>query len=299
MSGIHLGPLLVLSAAVLWSTSGLFIRWTVAGSGFSALSLAFSRDLATALCLLSGLALFRPAWLRVERQHLPWLVALGAVGIGTFHVLWNLSMLHLGYPVATVMLCSSPAFVSVMARIVWREPLTRTKILALLLALSGCVLVAGKEELVGVDWTAGGLTLGLGTALAYGGFSLFGRQVARRYSPWTVLTYGFGFGALVLLPFQFFIGFPWPVPVQNWIWFGGLVLPATIIPFALYVTGLRRLPVSVASILVTSEVVFGALVGYLFFGEQLEGWQIAGAGLVIAGVILIAVTQGEIQNPAS
>ncbi len=296
---MSLGPLLVVSAAVLWSTSGLFIRWTVAGSGFSALSLAFGRDLTTALCLLGGLALFRPAWLRVERQHLPWLAALGVVGIGTFHVLWNLSMLHLGYPVATVMLCSSPAFVSVMARLLYGEPLTRTKIVAILLALTGCVLVAGKEELAGVEWTAGALILGLGTALAYGGFSLFGRKVARRYSPWTVLTYGFSFGALVLFPIQFFIAPPWPVPPQNWLWFGGLVLPATIVPFALYVAGLRRLPASVASILVTSEVAFGALVGYLFFGEQLREWQIAGAGLVIAGVILIAVTTRENQAPAS
>jgi drug/metabolite transporter (DMT)-like permease len=47
--------------------------------------------------------------------------------------------------------------------------------------------------------------------------------------------------------------------------------------------------VSVASILAASEVVFGSVIGYLIFGEQLQALQIVGAGLVMGGVILIAM----------
>jgi drug/metabolite transporter (DMT)-like permease len=267
----------------------LFVRWAVAGSGFTALSLAFWRDLATAVLLLAGLAILRPRWLRVERRDLPWLVALGAVGVGTFHVVWNLTILNIGYAAATVVLYSAPVFVALIAWLLWREPLTRYKVLAIALTLAGCVLVAGREELTGVELTAGGLILGLTTALAYGGFSLFGRQVAGRYSPWTVLAYGFVFGTLVLLPFQFLTALPNPVPAQNWIWFAGLVIVATIVPYAAYLTALRWLPVSVAIIVASAEVAFGALWGYLFFGETLQPWHIAGAGLVVAGVVLVAL----------
>lgn len=286
------GSLLVLGAAALWSTSGLFIRWTVAASGLTALSLAFWRDLTTFLCLLLGLAVLRPRWLRVERRDLPWLAALGGIGVGLFHVLWNLSILHIGYGVATTLLYSAPAFVALVAWLVWREPLTRTKVLALVLTLTGCVLAAGREELAGVELTAGGLILGLSAALAYGCFSLFGRQVAHRYPPWTVLTYGFGFGALALLPFQFGTELSAALLAPAWLWFAALVLAATIIPFAMYLSSLRRLPVSVASLLAASEVVFGSLIGYVVFGEWLEAWQIVGAGLVVSGVALIA-TRGQ------
>jgi drug/metabolite transporter (DMT)-like permease len=285
----------VIGAAALWSTSGLFIRWTVASAGLSALALAFWRDLATFLGLLSGLALLRPHWLRVERRDLPWLAGLGVVGVGTFHFLWNLTILHIGYAAATVLLYASPAFVTLVARFAWREPLTRFKVLAIFLTLAGCVLVAGREELSGIDLTAAGLMLGLVTALAYGGFSLFGRQVARRYSPWTVLTYGFGFGALALLPFQFGSLQPWPVPASAWLWFAGLVVVSTIVPFAAYLEGLKGLPVSVASLLSSSEVVFGALVGALIFAERLRGLQILGAALVIAGLAVIATRDGPRQ----
>ncbi|MCL7455277.1 MAG: DMT family transporter [Anaerolineae bacterium] len=281
------GYLLVLGAASLWSTSGLFIRWTVASSGFTPLSLAFWRDLTTFLCLLASLAILRPRWLRVARRDLPWLVGLGAIGVGTFHVLWNLAILYIGYAAATVLLYSSPAFVALLAWLIWREPLTRWKVLAIVLTLAGCVLVAGPEEVVGIDLTASGLLVGLAAALAYGGFSLFGRQVAARYSPWTVLTYGFGFGTLTLLPLQFGRPGPWPASTETWVWFGGLVLVATMIPFGAYLAGLQQLPVSVASILAASEVVFGAFIGYAFFAERLMGWQFLGAALVVAGVTLI------------
>jgi DME family drug/metabolite transporter len=283
------GFLLILGAAALWSTSGMFIRWILAGSTFSAVSLAFWRDLTTFTCLAVGLALLRPGWLRVARRDLPWLMALGAISVGAFHVLWNVAVVQIGYAAATVLLYSAPAFVALMAWLIWREPLTRFKVLAVAMALAGCVLVAGLEEVAGIDLTAGGLILGLAGALAYGGFSLFGRQLADRYSPWTILTYGFGFGALVLLPFQFAAAPPQDVPPMTWTWFAALVLLATIVPFASYLGGLRHLPVSVASIMAASEVVFGSLLAYLFFAERLAPWQIVGAGLVVGGVVLIAV----------
>jgi DME family drug/metabolite transporter len=289
------GYLLLLVAAAAWSTSGLFIRWTVAISGLSALSLAFWRDLATFVCALLGLTLLRPAWLRVQRQDLPWFLALGAVGVGVFHFLWGVTILNIGYAAATVLLYAAPAYVTLMAWLLWREPLTRFKILAVLMTFAGCVLVAGREQLAAVDLTAGGLILGLVTALAYGSFSLLGRHVAPRYSPWTVLVYSFGFGALALLPFQLATTLagapsPWLAPPETWIWFAGLVLIATIVPFAAYVAGLRWLPVSVASIIIAAEVAFGALIGYIFFDETLTPAQILGAALVAAGVVLITIT---------
>lgn len=292
MRGNPRGSLLVLGAAALWSTSGLFIRWTVASGGLSALSLAFWRDLTTFVCLLAGLATLRPRWLRVARRDLPWLAALGGLGVGTFHVLWNLSILQIGYAAATILLYSAPAFVTLMAWLIWREPLTRFNVLAIALTLSGCALVAGKEELTGVEWTASGLVLGLSAALSYGGFSLFSRPMADRYSPWTVLTYGFGFATVALLPFQFGTAPPWPIATPTGVWFAGLVVVATIVPFGAYLSGLRRLPVSVASILAASEVVFAAFIGYVLFGEQLQGVQILGAALVVGGVVLIA-TRGD------
>jgi DME family drug/metabolite transporter len=283
------GPLLVLLAAAGWSTSGVFIRLAAASGGLSALSLAFLRDATTFVCRLAGLAVLRPSWLRVDRRDLPWLIALGALGVGAFHVLWNLTMLHLGYATATVLIYFSPAFVTLLAWLLWREPMTRPKLLAVVLTLTGCALVAGLGPSSALEITAGGLILGLVTAMAFGCFTLFGRPLASRYSPWTVLMYAFGIGALVLLPFQFVAPAPaWPLPPLTWLWLAALILLATILPFAAYLLSLRQLPASVASILSSSEVLFGAIVGTVLYAEGLAGWQIFGAALVVAGVAIIA-----------
>jgi drug/metabolite transporter (DMT)-like permease len=270
----------------------------VASTGASPLALAFWRDLVTGACLFLGLALIRPELLRVERRDLPWLAALGIVGVGTFHTLWNVNIMRMGYGVATVLLYASPAFVALASRLAWGEPLTRAKLLAIVLTFAGCALAAGLDELDAVALTGGNLALGLVAAASFGSFTLFGRQVAGRCSPWTVLAYGFGFGALALLPLQFVapppLGGqpPWPVPPDAWLWFGSLLLVATIVPFVLYLVGLRTLPASVASLLITSEVVFAAAIGYVVFGESMRFWQVVGAGLVVAGVTLI-VMQGR------
>jgi len=265
----------------------MFIRWILAESSFSALSLAFWRELVTFSCLFVGLVLLRPNWLRISRRDLPWFVVLGSFSVGTFHVLWNVAVVEVGYAAATILLYSAPVFVSLMAWLIWREPLTRVKIMAIAMAIGGCILVAGTEGLTTFQVTAGGLVLGVALAIAYGSFSILGRQLAPRYPPWTVLTYGFAFGAVTLLPFQLAITPPQEVPGVTWFWFAALVFLATILPFGAYLSSLRWLPVSVASIMAASEVVFGSMLAYLFFGERLQAGQILGAVLVVGGVTLI------------
>jgi drug/metabolite transporter (DMT)-like permease len=40
-------------------------------------------------------------------------------------------------------------------------------------------------------------------------------------------------------------------------------------------------------------VVFAALIGYVVFDEQLQGWQPVGAALVVGGVILLATRTSQ------
>jgi drug/metabolite transporter (DMT)-like permease len=127
----------------------------------------------------------------------------------------------------------------------------------------------------------------------YGSMSLFGKKLVGSYSPWTVLLYTFGIGALVLLPLQFNTTFPWPISPDVLFLFIGLVLITTVSGFALYTTALKMLEASIASITNTTEVAFAAILAYFVLGERLDGWQILGAFLVIAGVILVSLPNSK------
>ncbi len=280
------GYLAVLLATAAWGTSGIFVKFVAQSVEITALALAFWRDLFTFAVLFTGVRLFRPDWLRVQRAHLRWLIGLGA-SLGTFHIFWNLGVMVNGAAVATVQQAAMPAIVAIVARIIWKEQLAWRKILAIVLTFAGTVLVSGLDVLGQTKLTTVGLLIGLGMPLFYAGWNLFGKKAREFYNPITSLTYGFGFAALMLLPLQLFTPQPWPVPPAGWLSFAGLIFVATILSFSSYTFALGRLPASVASILAMAEIPIVAVYAYFLLDEQLTSSQVVGAMLVVAGVLLL------------
>jgi DME family drug/metabolite transporter len=281
------GYLAVLAASACWGTSGVFVKFVVGASGISALSLAFWRDLSTFLVLLIGVSLIRRSWLRVRRSDIVWLAAMGA-SLGILHVVWNLGVLLNGAAVATVQQAAVPAIVTVVAWLIWSETLGWSKIMAIVLTFVGTVFVSGLDVLGNAALSLDGLLVGLGIPVMYAAWTLLGKKVSHNYNSFTILTYGFGFAALVLLPMQVFTPQPFPVPPATFLWFACLVLLPTIAGFSLYVYGLGKLPASVATIMAMSEIFFVAVYAYILLNEWLTITQIFGAALVVGGVLLLS-----------
>lgn len=278
---------MVLISAATWATSGIFIRFILDGSDISPLVLAFWRDLLTLAVLLLILLVARRDLLRIDRKHLKWFAGLGCLSLGVFHVLWNLGVTINGVAVSTVQQAVMPIIVAVAAAIIWGEPFTLRKGLAIGFTLLGAVLISG---LIGPGAAAGrslGILIGFAIPVTYAMYSLFGKGLTGRYHPLTILTYGFAFAVLTLLPLQLFTEQPRQVDGSTLLWMGGLVLVSTIFPFAVYTLALRWLQVGVAGILCMMEIPFAALYSFLFLGERLTPVQYAGGLVVIVGVVLL------------
>ena len=282
------GYLAVLLAAACWGSSGVFITFLVADSGISALALAFWRDFLTFLILFASLAIVRPAWLRVRRSDLGWLVGMGG-SLGALHVVWNLGVLANGAAVATVQQAAAPAMVAIVAWLIWRESLGRSKVLAILLTFAGAVLVSGVGVLGQVNLSPEALLIGLGIPVLYSTWTLFGKKVRQDYNPVTTLTYAFAFAALVLLPLQFYTPQPWPVRASSLVWLVGLIAVPTLGGFSLYLFGLGRLPASVATIVAMSEIAFATTYAHILLNERLAVGQVLGTILVVSGVALLSL----------
>jgi drug/metabolite transporter (DMT)-like permease len=284
-----LGLALVVLATACWSTSGILINKIVDNSGITPVGLAFWRDIGSFTVLLVGLLVLRRGLLRVKREDLPWLLVMGAFSIGFFHVMWNTAVTTLGASVATVIQCNAPIFVTVIAWIVWKEPLTWRKVVAIVLAVIGTILIARLDRVGITDITPVGVLIGLGSAVAYGTFSLFGKKLGGSYNSWTILVYVFGMASVVLFPFQFSSSSPFREPPTVLLNYLALVGLPTLLGFGLYTIALKRLQASVAAITANTEVPFAAILAYIFLGERLDGYQIVGAALVILGVVLVSL----------
>jgi drug/metabolite transporter (DMT)-like permease len=243
--------------------------------------------------LLTGIAIIKPTLLRVKRKDLPWLFGMGAISIGSFHVLWNTSVLLIGASIATVIQSNAPIFVTIMAWIIFKEALTTRKIIAVALSVAGTVLISGILGMSAIQISQLGLAASVFSAIFYGSFSLFGKKLKGDYNSWTILVYIFGFATLTLLPFQILSPSPFPYQTPALLYFTSLIFVATIGGFILYTIALGHLEASIASITATSEIVFASVLAYFILGERLDIWQILGAVLVISGVILVSLSNGR------
>jgi drug/metabolite transporter (DMT)-like permease len=291
------GILLVLAATACWGTSGLFIFNITGRSDLSAVGLAFWRDLFSTAILLAGILIIKPSLLRIKLQDLPWLLGMGVISIGTFHIFWNQAVLSLGASLATVIQCNAPVFVTILARVFFREPLTGKKILAILAAAGGTVLAAGLLRRGGWSVDTWGITSAVISALTYGSLSLFGKKLTADYNPWTITLYIFAIGTLAIWIYQGGRPEPWPAGSGVLVWLLGFVLMSTILGFGVYTRALRILPASIASIAATTEIIFATIMAVAFLGERPSWQQFLGGLLIILGVVLVSSSSSQPRDP--
>jgi drug/metabolite transporter (DMT)-like permease len=283
-----IGIIAVLLAAACWGLSGIFVRLIMAGVDISSLALAFWRDTISFLAFLTlGFSTQRNRMI-IRRSDWPVIAGMG-ISLGVFHVALNLGYRLNGAAITTVQQAAMPAIVLVVARMVWKEPLTGFKIFSLVLIASGTVMISGILEAGTADVSAAGIAVGFLVPGLYAGWSLFGKALRKGYSPVVTLAWAFGIAALVLLPCQAFTGklMPPSAPLRIYLWFGGLIGISTVFAFSAYTFALGRLPAGIASILVMSEIAFAVVYARIFLGEVLAAVEILGSGIVIVGVLLL------------
>ena len=164
------------------------------------------------------------------------------------------------------------------------------KVLALLLAFGGCVMVSGVGADTAFSWK--GIALGLGSGFFYALYSIFGRYAINRgYGAWTMTFYTFLFcsiGCAFLSNWQV-IGTTLAADTGNILWVLGLGFVTAFLPYVLYSMGLERMESSKASILASVEPVVSALFGVFVFHERLSPWGILGIAMVLCAIIVLNV----------
>jgi drug/metabolite transporter (DMT)-like permease len=299
------GYVFALLAAAILSTTAIFIRHLTQTYAMPALVLAFWRDIFVVLTLLPVLGLWQPHLLRLKRRNLLYLMAYGLV-LAFFNAMWTLSVAFNGAAVATVLAYCSAGFTALLGWWLLKERLDGVKLLAVALCLGGCALVAEALNLVAWQTNLIGILTGILSGLGYALYSLMGRSASQRgLNPWTTLVYTFGSATVVLLLVNLLPGGILPGAATrpaDLFWLGDalagwgflflLAAGPTVLGFGTYNISLTHLPSSVANLIVTLEPAFTAVTAYFLLGERLNGTQIFGSLLILAGVVLLRVYDG-------
>ncbi len=283
---------LVLVAAALWATLGLFYKG-LAASGLPLLTIVFFRAGIAALALFLALFWRDRASLRLSGRDLLFFLAFGLVGVAAFYVVYIHAIDRAGMGVAAVLMYTAPIWVSLYSVLFWGERWTPGRGGALLLAIVGCALVGRAYDPTGMRLNGPGILAGLGAGLAYGAYTLFSKVAQQRHTAWATLAWALGIGALFLLPLQSPPALARALTQPSILfWLVMLGLIPTLGGGLAFNLGLRQVPASNASIIATTEPVIAALLGWAVWGERMEGLQVVGAALVLSAVVLLQWRRG-------
>jgi drug/metabolite transporter (DMT)-like permease len=132
--------------------------------------------------------------------------------------------------------------------------------------------------------------VGLGTGITWATYPIFVKMALKYCNSWTIITYAFGLSALTILLPQAgqTLAFPWTQSAHIWLWLGLLALVPTVGGFCFYSWALNYLAVSNAVITAMTEIVVATIFAFLIFGDALQGMQILGGVLIVAGIYLLA-----------
>lgn len=284
----NIGPALILLAGCFWGSMGIFVR-RLTDYGFSSIQIVAIRVTLAALIFCILLLIRDPAGFRISVKDIPLFLGLGFGSILFFTVCYFTAIAMMPLSTAAILLYTSPIWIMLMSVLFFHEKLTGRKLLALVLAFAGCVLVSGVS---GEGMTLTGLLVGLGSGIGYGLYSILGTVALRRYSPYTVTTYTFVFAALgswlICRPADMLAKFAAAPNLPGLVFFCVLTaLVTAVIPFLAYTLGLRTVEASRAGILATVEPLVATLFGILVFSEPLTLLSGLGMLLILAAVVLL------------
>jgi drug/metabolite transporter, DME family len=289
-AGSRRGLLLIVLAAVLWGTVGTAVKIIYGLAETNPLSIGFFRLVFSVPVLLAacwhtlGRSMFR-----ITRRDLGIMLLMGAF-MAFYQVCYFAAIARVGVAIAVlVTLCTAPVMVALLSALLLRERLTGAIVLALTCALAGTAMLiwVGPETSGARRDTLAGVLLALGSAFGYTMLTLCSRTLAGRHHPLQPITIAFAAGALLLLPFALATGFVISYPAGGWALLLYLGLAPTALAYVLFLTGIRSITATVASIATLIEPLTSTVLAWLLFGEQLGPLGVFGAALLLGAIGLL------------
>ncbi len=291
----RLGFLAVSGAAVLWALGGTYAR-TLIDDGASPLEMTEARAW-IAFIALGAWALWRRGSRRPRPDAEPcpaWIVVAFGLSLAAANYFYYSAVGSLPVAVAIVIQYAAPGLVVLWLAFARRRRPTARVVGALVAAFAGVALLSELPDALsgaGTSLAPRGVAAAVASAFAFACYIVTGERIEGAVGAVGSLVRGFGVATVLWIVIQATRGRPDTLLDASLL--PGILLlgvGATIIPFSLFLWGLSRIGASRAGIVSMLEPLSAALIAYLWLDQSLDGAQIAGAALVVAG---IAVVQSE------
>jgi drug/metabolite transporter (DMT)-like permease len=293
------GYLLYLAAAALFALNGSVSKTLLLG-GMEAARLSQLRVTAAFAILLLFIALTHRSSLRLHRRELPMLAVYGVLGIVGTQFMFFVAIERLPIGLALLIEFTAPLMIAIWFRFGLGHPTRPAVWGALVAALVGLAIVAQVWDGFSLDPLGVAAAVGAAIALAIYyvtadiqvrrpeardavSLTMWGMGMATRF--WAIVQPWWSFPFDALAGSAQLLGETGPtvpsIGLATW-----MVVLGTVVPFSLVVVSMQHLRASQASVVGMTEPIMATLIAWLVLGEAFTPVQMAGAAIVLGGVLI-------------
>lgn len=229
---------------------------------------------------------------RIQRADIPMLLVIAILGvtINTSAIAFGTQLIPAA--VASLIVTGNPVFTAIISRILVGEPMTGRKILGVIIAFSGflIVLLYGGQEAEFSIQNALGVLITMGGPLAWAFYTVLSKPLQGRYDPVQFVGVTTIAGSLPLLPFLLIntelITVTRTFGPTQWLALTVSAVLALVVAYLLWYRGLSILEPTQIAVYVYMVPVFGALGAWLLLGERITIFVLLGGLTILTGVII-------------
>ncbi len=283
------GLALAILGSVLFSAKAIVVklayRYGVDATTLIALRMVFALPFFVVAYALSSRG--APALQRADHVKL---IIVGLLGYYAASYLDFLGLQTISAALERLILYLSPTLVLLMSAVFLGKRVGRTELIALALAYGGIVLVFVHDVTLSGDGLGLGAALVFASAVCYAAYLVISGELVRRLGAIRLTSYAMCVSSLAV-----FVTFALLNPL------GALRQPAqvyglsvfnavlcTVLPVFATMLAVERIGAGRTSLASMVGPVSTIALAYIFLGETVGGWQLAGTGLVLVGIYVLS-----------
>ncbi len=230
----------------------------------------------------------------VERKDFPMLLFLALTGVTFFFIAQYTGIQMAGASIAAILVCLlSPVLITLLSTIIFKEHLVKKQVFGVGIAALGTIIVVtgGTISLPSHREFLLGSVILLFTPALWATYSLVGKKIMDRYSPFLVVAYVNVLGGLCLIPFSlaensFYQIFT--MSLYSWLAILFLAVTCSLLGYYIWFYVMKHVEAAITSSFLFAEPLVTVLFATIFVGEELSTFILVGGFLVFIGVYLVA-----------
>lgn len=256
--------------------------------GASLLTLLTIRCLLASFLFFITLLIMGKKLFRVERKDIGKLLLHSTILITHLLFFWEGIKALAHVPTALALFHTFPLWIAFLSVLFLREKFNRTRVLSVALGMVGTLFAVRFLPYFSLGMVnIKGAVLMLIGAILWAFYTIFGRELLKKYNAFTILFYNFSISFLIFLTLQSPKTLIGEITPSALVYLLVLGVVSTYLAYLFYYKALRYIKASNVGIIAFLKPVIGSGLAFLLLSQVVTAFQALGMALIIVGVILL------------